>query len=331
MGLTYRVFDCIEAVDAADWGRVRARCGEPITADPRFIAAVEASMRPACSFWHVIVYDESGEPVASASLSAITYDMADFADPRLATIVRRLPNALSRLRNLKVLVCGLPGSAGQHSLAIVSPSRSGPVLALLEHLICEMAEARSMNGIVYQEFAERDLEWTKSLLDLGYTRIPTSPMHFFTPSFRDFQDYCEALKSRYRKQISRSTRKLAPAGIRASVLTDPHEMLKAYTPEVHDLYNQVIDRAEVKPERLPMAFFHELARRLAGDLDLIVLSRDAKILAFGFGLHAGSDYHLLFDGLDYARNGEADLYFNLMYAGLDRALRKRVSRIHVGQ
>ncbi len=40
---------------------------------------------------------------------------------------------------------------------------------------------------------------------------------------------------------------------------------------------------------------------------------------------------MLYAGLDYRLNDELDLYFNLMYAGLDRALRKGVSRIEVGQ
>jgi hypothetical protein len=40
---------------------------------------------------------------------------------------------------------------------------------------------------------------------------------------------------------------------------------------------------------------------------------------------------MLYAGLDYALNAELDLYFNLMYATLDRALHKGVSKIHVGQ
>ena len=35
--------------------------------------------------------------------------------------------------------------------------------------------------------------------------------------------------------------------------------------------------------------------------------------------------------LDYRLNDQFDLYFNLMYAGFDRALQKGVKRIHVGQ
>ena len=40
---------------------------------------------------------------------------------------------------------------------------------------------------------------------------------------------------------------------------------------------------------------------------------------------------MMYAGIDYPLNRDYDLYFNLMYAGFDRALRKGVKRIHVGQ
>ena len=43
-----------------------------------------------------------------------------------------------------------------------------------------------------------------------------------------------------------------------------------------------------------------------------------------------SAYHAMYGGLDYHLNHEFDLYFNLIYAMLDRALAKRVSTIEVG-
>ncbi len=39
----------------------------------------------------------------------------------------------------------------------------------------------------------------------------------------------------------------------------------------------------------------------------------------------------LYAGLDYEFNDEFDLYFNLSYATLDRALKKRPSKIYLGQ
>jgi hypothetical protein len=64
-----------------------------------------------CRFWYVIVYDGNGRPAACACLTAMTIDLADLADPRLAWIIRRMPQLLSRFRKLKLFICGLPGVA----------------------------------------------------------------------------------------------------------------------------------------------------------------------------------------------------------------------------
>jgi hypothetical protein len=70
---------------------------------------------------------------------------------------------------------------------------------------------------------------------------------------------------------------------------------------------------------------------LSSEADLITLLMDSRIVAFGWGLQDGTTYHMTYAGLDYRLNNEGDLYFNLMYAGLDRAFRRGVETIHVGQ
>jgi predicted N-acyltransferase len=153
----------------------------------------------------------------------------------------------------------------------------------------------------------------------------------FKPSFPDFSHYCAALKTRYRQQINRSTRKLKNSGVELSVLTDPEEILRVYTPQVHALYHQMVAKAELNLEVLPIDFFRELTSRLSGEVELIAFSKDSTIIAFGWCLHASSTYSMLYAGLDYRLNDQFDLYFNLMYAGLDRALRMGVAKIQIGQ
>jgi hypothetical protein len=108
MASTYRVVDSIDRVDLTAWERVCSACGSPIFMDPRFITAVEVSMKQSCRFWYVIVYDDNSRPVACACLSAITIDLADVAGPRMASAMRRLPETLSKFQKLKALICGLP-------------------------------------------------------------------------------------------------------------------------------------------------------------------------------------------------------------------------------
>ena len=112
-----RVFESIAAVDLGAWNGLRAQCKASIFMDPRFIAAVESGMSETCRFWFIVVDGDEG-PVACAGLTAMKIDLADFAEPRIAWIVRRIPLVLSRFRNLKVLFCSLPGSPGEKSLLI---------------------------------------------------------------------------------------------------------------------------------------------------------------------------------------------------------------------
>jgi hypothetical protein len=159
-------------------------------------------------------------PHVRASRLASEIDLADLADPRLASIIRRLPRLLTRFRKLKLFICGLPGSPGEKSLALTSLSSSEDTLAVLDAVIRDLANETRSDAIVYKEFGNGDLEWTRPLLTLGYRRISIPPMHFFKPSFQDFDEYRAALRTRYRQEVNRSIRKLKAPGIRQEILTD---------------------------------------------------------------------------------------------------------------
>jgi predicted N-acyltransferase len=286
-------------------------------------------MKQGCRFWYVIIYDD-GRPVACAGLAAMTIDLAELSDRRLAWVIKRIP-VVSGLQKLKVLFCSLPGSPGEKSLALTQPKESAQILSVLDGVMHDIAKEGGMDAIVYKEFGENDLEWTRPLLEAGYRCIPIPPMHVFRHSFPDFGEYCSALKTRYRQQVNRSVRKLKSAGIEKMVLTDADEILKLYTPEVHDMYHQMVAKSDVKVEVLPIEYFHQTARRLSPEADLIALFKDKRIVAFGWALHDGPTYHMTYAGLDYRLNRELDLYFNLMYAGLDRAFRQGAATINAGQ
>ena len=195
----------------------------------------------------------------------------------------------------------------------------------------QWANAWGARAIVYKEFRERDLVTMNALADLGYRCIATPPMHLFPPRFPDFEHYRAALKSHYRKQIGHSRDKLRQGNIEVAVLTDPSDIRRVYTREVHALYESVVDRSDMRLERLSIDFFLELSARLQGGVELIVFSKQSRIVVIGWCLEANAVYHMLFMGIDYELNTEFDLYFNLIYALLDRALRKGVTEIRVGQ
>ncbi len=330
MAYSYRIFNSIEHVDLTEWQQVRSACNGSIFMDPRFIAAVEVSMKEVHKFWYIVIYDEGGAPVACTSASAMTLDVADFADPGLARIIRHTPLLFSRLRHWRLLICGHPIGTGLHTLGLAQRSASPRILPVLDGIICDLAVEAKVDAIVYKEFGHDDLDWTEPLLELGYRRIPTPPSYSFMPAFEDFAQYCAALRKHYRKQINHSRRKLTHSGLEVTVLTDPQEILREYTSEVHALYHQMLDRAAIKVEVLPIEFLHQMTLRLNGHVELVAIRKDARMVAFGWCLHAQSSYYTMYGGLDYRLNREFDLYFNLLYALLDRGLQKRGATIVFG-
>lgn len=328
---TCRVFDTIDNVDLEAWRSVCAEGGASTFMDPRFIAAVETGMKETCQFRYVIVDAQNGRPAACACLTEMTIDLLDFTDPRVAWVIRRGPKMLSRFRQLKVLFCSLPGSPGEKSIAFATAGDRSQSLAVLDAEMEKLAAKSGMDAVIYKEFSESDLQAMDPLLGRGYRRIEVPPMHGLEPSFKSFADYCAALRARYRMQITRSTKKLKNSGIESLILTDPEEILRVYTPEVHAMYCSMVAKSDLKVETLSIDYYRELTKRLAGQVDLVVLRKDSRIVGFGWCMRDPLAYHMMYAGIDYELNADFDLYFNLMFAGFDRALRSGLPKINVGQ
>jgi hypothetical protein len=156
---SYRIFNSIEDVDMTEWQRI-ASCDATIATDPRFLAAVEVSMKQAEKFWYIVLYDENGVPVACTCVSSMTVDLVGFADPVLARVVRFTPLRFSRLRRSKLLIGGLPIGTGQHTLALTQRSASAQILPVLDRVVCDLAAEVQADAILYKEFGEGDLTWT---------------------------------------------------------------------------------------------------------------------------------------------------------------------------
>ena len=124
MAYSYRIFDSIEHLDLTEWQRIQASFNASIFTDPRFIAAVEVSMKQVERFWYIVLYDEGGVPIACTSASAMTVDLADFADPGLARFIRHTPLVSSWLRRLKLLIGGLPIGTGHSTSRSRSPRQA---------------------------------------------------------------------------------------------------------------------------------------------------------------------------------------------------------------
>jgi predicted N-acyltransferase len=185
--------------------------------------------------------------------------------------------------------------------------------------------------VVFKEWEDAAGPLADAMRRAGYMQGGIPPMHLLNRPFKSFTDYRNALKSRYRAQIQRSQKKLQAAGFdtligRGRAFFDAH-----WNDETHQLYVAVQQRAELKLELMPSAFFRQLAHALDDEVSLALIRRDGRICAFTFAITRAGTHYNLYSGLDYALNNEGDLYFNLFYLDLDQAFRSGATSVHMGQ
>jgi predicted N-acyltransferase len=324
------LYKSIDSVPLDDWRKV-CRMTPTCFLDPKFLRAVERTLPKPARMFHALVRAQDGKPAAFASLCLYPVDLLSLASPMVRDGTAWVRKLVPSLTQVKILMCGLPFSAGQSHLAFAPRADRPRTLEQLDLLLRRLARREGARLIVFKEFGEEERSDMDGLLKRGYFRGDSPPMYELEKPFADFKEYRTALKSHYRDNIKRAQRKFATAGCRFVRLTSLRDIRRVYTPEAHRLYEAVATNSETRLEVLPHYFFLELVRQLPGQLALTVAYREDHLIGFTWELVDGPVYHFLFMGVDYSQSTETDLYFNLVYKAMDHAFRSGTRVIHVGQ
>ena len=318
------LYESIDAVPLDEWGEV-CRTTPTWFLEPQFLRALERTLPDQARIFHALIRAQTAQPAACASLCLYPVDLLSLASPTIRDRAAWVRKLLPSLTQVKILMCGLPFSAGQSHLAFAPGADRPRTLEQLDLLLRQLARREGARLIVFKEFGEEERSDMDGLLERGYVRGDSPPMYELEKPFAGFEEYSAALKAHYRTNIKRAQRKFATAGCRFVRLTNLRDIRRVYTPEVHRLYEAVVMNSETRLEVLSHQFFLELARQLPGQLALTVAYREDRLIGFTWELVDGPVYHFLFMGVDYSQSTETDLYFNLVYQAMDHAFRSGAS------
>ena len=281
---SYKLYNSILDVDLDDWKQVCQTSGFNIYMDIRLLLTIEKTMADFSKFWYVIFYDQNSSPSACTSLSTFKTDLGVIASKGTKKLIAHVRQLLPSFLYLNVLFCGLPISIGKNHLIFDKNSNQQLIIKLLDSIMNTIATKEKTKLTIYKEFNSQECDQLDTLLKLDYLKAESLPMHSFQATFANFSEYCAALKSHYRNDIKRSKRKFEKAGLRIVQLKDTEKILQIYTPEIHQLYEAVVQQSENKLEILPVNFFRELAIHFPGQLLFTLVYKNAKIVAFNCSL-----------------------------------------------
>jgi hypothetical protein len=149
------------------------------------------------------------------------------------------------------------------------------------------------------------------------------------------------LRYNYRRQINKSLKKLAlDNSSSASVeLTDGNNEPKLIIkiPDVNDaaifykLYLEVMKRAKNKMEILNKDFFENIFESLKSNCRLIQVVYNKNVIGSALIFQKDDVMTFLLVGLDYSRNNEFDVYFNIIYRIISLAIENKCRVLEMGQ
>ncbi|MSR57673.1 MAG: GNAT family N-acetyltransferase [Planctomycetaceae bacterium] len=329
-GCEVEVWNSVGEIDVTLWNQIRDP--DDIYMDVRLLRVVEETMARDGVFRYAIFRDSEGKPVAISCVCTYTIDASVLAEPGLTTRIFGAIKAISpALMQYRVVLCGLPFSGGQSHLRFAPGADHAAVLKALDGLLSQIAREDRAKCIVLKEFESHELDALEAVGQLGYRRADSLPMNTVRMQHSTIDDYLASMNGPRRRDFRKSQKKFEAAGLKMITTSDQAEIERLYTDEVHHMYEAVVSRSHTKFELLPPEFFREMTRRLPENCEFIFALENDHVLGFGLCLYSGHDYLPLFCGVDYERNRDYDLYFNMLYQVYANSLRHGVAEIRLGQ
>ena len=323
-GLTVRVVGSAADVPEGVWSEL-ASPDDPLWGRDVFLAMERSGIGPAA--WHYVIVERDERVVAVLPVQEFRrLDLADVLDAPgkrvLAAVRRGLPGVL----HVDALFAGNLLGSGTPLVAAGEDRRDVVRRCGLE--LRRLADRRRAPWVVWKDLPDVVLDECRDVLgDLSFFAVPAAPDAVVRLEAGSVDDLVSALPAKPRRNWRAKRRRFdRTPGMTIGVEAD----VSAIAADLQVLYTHVLDRAETRLERLTEAFWREIARPGAG-AHVVVARRDGAPVGFQVWLLRGRTAVALRVGLDYDVAGDAAVYHNLHYAGIELALAAGCTRVELLQ
>jgi hypothetical protein len=233
----------------------------------------------------------------------------------------------------RMLVCGNLLSWGQHGVAFADGVDKSALWPAVAEALYRLRRADRLSGdtdlVMVKDIPDLEAADAAALARYSYRPLETDPdmVLELSPKWRTYEDYLASLNSKYRKTSRQIDKEIAAAGCRVESLAD----VEGHAAELHALYLQVHEHARLRLVTLKPEFIPALSQTFGDDLRCTVIRRGDQLLGFVTTLKDGETAVGYYIGFDRATNTETPLYFRLLQAVVDDAIKLGCRRLSLGR
>lgn len=292
-----------------------------------YLAAMEHSL-PDTSFRYVVIY-RNDVPVLFGYFQLFTLTSQNFSFDKNKGFVKGIFRFFLDLKKAKVLISGNALRTDTpcccFSNAELNNDEATEILAAVGEKIAadEHATALLLKDITV---STRMHKW---LAGLGYQSPWTDIVMTMDlrPEWTCIESYIAALSRKYKTRANKIL--AAREGLEIRELSQPD--IAHHSKDIHDLFSQVADNQSFVLNQPAIGHFHELKNIYGNQFEVIGFFHERKLVAFYSAFTSGDVYDIYYAGFDYKHNTDFQLYFNILFSGLERAIAQRKKQLKFGR
>lgn len=208
--------------------------------------------------YRYVVLEDGGAPVALTVLTRFRFRIDCLSrDPWTRLLRRSLPGLL----DVPVVCCGIPASFGQHHLHLLRPSLADEVVRRVHACMEEWAREERCAMLFFKEWNPGHPVHS-ALRRAGYLPLPTLPDHRVSCGDSGVERFLGSLRSPYRRRYREAAALMSGPGPhwqRGPLRLERLAFGPAHVADFHRGYLCVMERATMRLETYPLAFFERLA------------------------------------------------------------------------
>jgi len=327
-GFGFAIADSIDYFDRAHWDTVTAH--DSLFLSRRYLRVLEEAGPENLRQRYALIF-RGPEPVGAVAAQSVTVSLARL---RKSSTPGKAGARFERLDE-KMLVCGNLLSWGMHGVSF-APNQDHTVLwPAVAEAIYRLRRADKLSGetdfVMVKDIPNEQVSGASALSRFSYRELETEPNMVLeiSPQWRSYDDYLASLTSRYRKQAKQIEKEVASAGCR--VEETGSEDVARYAEQLHALYMQTHRNARLRLVTLPVSFLPTLAAQLGGDTRFTVVKQDEQLLGFVTTVRDGETAVGYNIGFDRKANAHFPIYFRLLQAVVDHAIKLGCRRLSLGR
>ena len=249
---------------------------------------------------------------------------------KASALSRSLLSLLLWKEHIKIMFCGNVFLSGEYCLSFAEKTKQEKAVRQIGRALDTISKSvKPLHAIFIKDFEKKALDYSQGFESYGFSNIKVEPnmLVHLKPEWKSFEDYKDALKSKYRIKANKADSKSQALEGRFMSKKDIEDSQKA----LQNLYQNTIDNANFNAQVLNLNTYVELKRFYKDDFIVKGYFLEGEIVGFLSALKNKSNLDAHFIGLNYSLNKIHAIYPRILNDYVRIGIENKVAVINLGR